>query len=48
MENIETVGFKYFAKNEIPQNLAVEKTTKEQILTCFKAYENENWKVLVD
>lgn len=48
VENIETVGFKYFAKNEIPQNLAVEKTTKEQILTCFNAYENENQKVLID
>lgn len=42
-ENVETSEIKYFAKDELPENLAVEKTTKEQILTCFKASENENF-----
>ena len=39
-ENIETTETGFFGRDEIPDNLAVEKTTKEQILMCFDAYEN--------
>lgn len=44
VENIETTGIQYFGREDIPNNLAVEKTSKEQILMCFDAYDNENWK----
>ena len=47
-ENIETTETKYFAKDEIPENMANEKTNKEQILMCFDAYEAKHWKVLFD
>ena len=47
-ENIETTESRYFSKEELPENLALEKVTKEQILMCFRAYEDENWKVLFD
>lgn len=40
--NIETTEIAFFKKNEIPENLAVEKCTKEQILMCFEAFENPN------
>lgn len=48
VSNIETTETKYFVKDEIPENLANEKTTKEQILMCFDAYEAKHWKVLFD
>lgn len=48
IDNIETSGFEYFAYNELPNNLALEKVTKEQILMCFKAYEDDNWKVIIE
>ena len=38
VENIETTETKYFARNEIPENLANEKVTREQIEMCFDAY----------
>lgn len=47
-DNIETTEFKYFARNELPSKLAVEKTTEKQILMCFDAYESKNWKKLFD
>lgn len=47
-ENIETTEIKYFTKEELPENLAVEKVTKEQIWMCFEAYESESWKTLLD
>lgn len=39
-ENIETTGVGLFGRDEIPSNLAVEKTTREQILMCFDALDN--------
>lgn len=39
-DNIETTEIGYFGKEEIPDNIAVEKCTKEQILMCFDSYEN--------
>lgn len=47
-ENIETTGISLFDKNEIPENLAVEKCTREQILMCFDSYENPAAPTLFD
>lgn len=35
--NLETTETRYFALEELPDNLAQEKTTKEQIAMCFRA-----------
>ena len=43
LENIETTEINYFSLGEIPNNLAEEKNTKEQIEMCFEAYKNKNW-----
>lgn len=47
-ENIETTEIKYFALNEIPNNLAEEKTSKEQIEMCFKSYNDKSWQTQFD
>ena len=47
-ENIETTETKYFSLDEIPENLAKEKTTKEQIKMCFEAYKNKDWQTQFD
>ena len=47
-ENIETTEIKYFAYDELPENLAVEKTCKEQIEMCFKAYNDAGMKTQFD
>lgn len=41
-ENIETTEIAFFEKDELPENLAVEKCTREQVLMCFEAYENSD------
>ena len=46
--NIETTESRYFAKDEIPENLAEEKTNLEQILLCFEANEAEHWETQFD
>lgn len=38
--NIETTEIQYFARNDLPENLAVEKTTKAQIEMCFRALDD--------
>lgn len=48
IENIETTETRYFGRNELPDNLAVEKVTAEQIFMCFDAYKEQNWKVVFD
>lgn len=48
VENTETLGFDYFNIDNLPENLATEKTTKAQIETCFKAYLNPNLPVEFD
>ena len=48
IENIETTEIKYFPLNEIPNNLAEEKTNREQIEMCFEAYKDKNWKTQFD
>lgn len=47
-ENIETTEIKYFSLDEIPSNLAEEKTNKEQIEMCFKAIKDKNWQTQFD
>lgn len=47
-ENIETSEIAFFGKDEIPDHLAVEKCTREQILTCFEAYEKPEMPTLFD
>lgn len=47
-ENSETTETKYFAFDEIPENLATEKNTKAQIEMCFKAYNEPNWQCEFD
>ena len=42
-ENIETSESAYFGRDELPCPLATEKTSKEQIMMCFDANEDENW-----
>lgn len=39
-KNIETTEIGFFGNDEIPENLAVEKCTREQLLMCFEAYGN--------
>ena len=46
--NIETTDIGFFEKAEIPENLAVEKCTKEQILMCFEAFENPTSPTIFD
>ena len=48
IENIETTEIVYFSIDEIPDNLAEEKTNKEQIEMCFKAYNDEKWQTQFD
>lgn len=47
-ENIETTEIAFFGKGEIPELLAVEKCTKEQILMCFNALESPDMPTLFD
>ena len=48
IKNIETTEIKYFSLEEIPNNLAEEKTNREQIEMCFEAYKNKNWQTQFD
>ena len=48
IENIETTEIKYFSLDEIPNNLAEEKTNNEQIEMCFKSYKDEKWQTQFD
>ena len=47
-ENIETTEIGFFGKGEIPDHLAVEKCTREQIMMCFEAYEKKDMPTLFD
>ena len=46
--NIETTEIRYFGKDELPDSLAVEKTTEEQIRLCLEAYESEKWETVFE
>lgn len=47
-ENIETTEIRYFSADELPENLAEEKTSREQIEMCFEAYADGNWQTQFD
>lgn len=47
-DNIETTETRLFDRASLPDNLAVEKTTKEQIFMCFDSYENNTLSALFD
>ena len=47
-ENIETTEMKYFALDELPENFANDKCTKEQVEMCFGAKDDDNWQVQFD
>jgi len=48
VKNIETTEIKYFSLDELPENLATEKTTKAQIEMCINAYNDPNWQCEFD
>lgn len=48
VKNIETTEIGYFSLYEIPENLAEEKTNREQIEMCFQAINDKNWQVQFD
>lgn len=48
VENIETTEIAFFDFDNLPENLANEKTNKEQICMCFAAYKDENWQPIFD
>ena len=47
-DNIETTGIAFFDEDTLPENLAVEKCTREQILMCFEALRNPNAPTVFD
>ena len=47
-DNIETTEARFFDRESLPDRLAVEKTTREQILMCFDYNEKENAQTLFD
>lgn len=47
-ENVETTEIAFFDVENLPANLAKEKTTEQQIKMCFEAYEAENWQPYFD
>lgn len=46
--NLETIDAAFFARDEIPEPLAVNKTTREQIDMCFRAAADANWQAEFD
>ncbi len=41
--NLETTESRYFGIAELPENMAVEKCTAEQVKMCFAAHNNPAW-----
>ena len=46
--NSETVETQYFALEDLPSPLAIEKTTEEEIRLCFDASLDEHWQTVFD
>ncbi len=46
--NPETVACGFFGPDELPEQLADEKSNREQIRMCFEACEKENWQLIFD
>lgn len=47
-KNIETTESGYFSLEDLPEKLAEEKVTREQIKLCFAAYQDPLWQVQFD
>lgn len=47
-DNLETTEVSFFDENSLPENLAVEKCTKEQILMCFECLHNPSFQTVFD
>lgn len=48
IKNNETIDREFFSRDNLPDNLRVSTTTKEQLLMCFDAYENKDFQVIVE
>lgn len=46
--NVETTGCGFFGPDELPEPLATNKSTREQLEMCFKAAADPNWPVYFD
>ena len=46
--NIETTETAYFSEQELPQNIALEKNSLDQIHRCFAAHRTPDWKTTMD
>lgn len=46
--NIETIETHYFARHELPANIAEEKTSREQIDCCFDAAADPSWQTRIE
>ncbi|WP_418665863.1 NUDIX hydrolase N-terminal domain-containing protein [Allofournierella sp.] len=46
--NLETTETRYFGLDELPKDLATEKTTAQQIQMCFNAYHSGTWSTQFD
>lgn len=47
-ESIETIEAKYFSIEELSDNFANEKCTREQVEMCFKAVNDKKWQIEFD
>lgn len=48
IENTETTETRYFSLEDLPLNLAEEKTSRAQIAMCFEAFADKNWQTQFD
>ena len=48
VENSETTEIGFFGREELPERLAAEKCTKEQILMCFSSFEHPDSPTVFD
>ena len=47
-KNVETTEVGFFGRDSIPEKLAVEKCTREQIMMCFEAYDHPDSQTLFE
>ena len=46
-KNLETIASDYFERDQLP-TLAQAQTNEDQFQMCFAAYENDDWKTVID
>lgn len=47
-KNIETTTRKYFAYDQLPENLSTDRNSLDEIEACFKAYKDPGFQVECD